>query len=101
MTFFEAAVDENGNKLVLAVSTFVANEWFVCCTEVYSLIGEQIIFPILELLGIDNRQNDKNAKHTWAGTKEFFNSKIPLLDTLKVKIWTHCYGKREAYQSGF
>ena len=30
MAFFDAVVDENVNKLVLAVSTFVANEWFLC-----------------------------------------------------------------------
>lgn len=54
---------------------------------------EQIIFPILELLGIDNRQNDKIARYTWAGVKEFFHNKIPLLDTLKVKFGQTATGK--------
>lgn len=29
--FFDGIVDENSNKLVLAVATFIQCEWFVCC----------------------------------------------------------------------
>ena len=49
MALFEAVVDENANKLVLAVSTFVDNEWLLCCAEVYSLNCGQIIVQMLEL----------------------------------------------------
>ena len=34
MAFFEAIVDENANKLVMAVSTYIQNDWFVMCSDV-------------------------------------------------------------------
>ena len=53
--FFEAVVDTNSNKLVLAVSTYIQNDWFLCCAEIYSKLGDVFIFPLMDLLGIDDR----------------------------------------------
>ena len=72
LKFFEAVVDENSNKLVLAVSTYIQNDWFQCCTEVYSLIADWVIFPIMDLLGIDKQQDHRNENRNWVGVREFF-----------------------------
>ena len=53
LDFFEAVVDVNSNKLVLAVSTYIQNNWFLCCSEVYKMHREIIIFPLMHLLGIE------------------------------------------------
>ena len=53
LDFFESVVDQNGNKLVLAVATYIQSDWFICCSEVYSELGKLIIFPLMNILGID------------------------------------------------
>ena len=63
--FFDAVVDINSNKLVLAVSTFIQNDWFTCCTEIYSMMGEHMIFPMMRLLGIDKKGDDKDERRNW------------------------------------
>ena len=68
--FFNAVVDINSNKLVLAVSTFIQNDWFTCCSEIYSMTGDMIIFPMMELLGIDQKGTRKNADRTWGGSEK-------------------------------
>ena len=55
--FFDDVVDINSNNLVLAVSTFIQNDWFTQCSELYTEIGDMVIFPLMEFIGID----DKNA----------------------------------------
>ena len=51
-------VDENSNKLVLAASTYIQNERFGTCCELYSKVGDFIMFPLvwicLELTDILN-----------------------------------------------
>ena len=42
--FFEAVVDVNSNKLVLAVMTFIAIDWFTHCSEIYCKLGNLVIF---------------------------------------------------------
>ncbi|KAK6195771.1 hypothetical protein SNE40_001128 [Patella caerulea] len=81
MAFFDAVVDENSNKLVLAVHTFISNPWFICCNEVYSLIGEILIYPLMDLLGIDGRGGDR--KRNWENVKEFVDAKLPELEKLR------------------
>lgn len=84
--FFTAVVDINSNKLVLAVSTFIQNEWFACCSEIYSMMGDLIIFPLMELLGID-KMGKRNEERTWAGVEKFLNSKLAQLGQL-MKEWS-------------
>ena len=57
-SFFDSVVDINSNKLVLAVSTYIQNDWFLLCSEVYNEMGKLVIFPIMELLGIDNKTTE-------------------------------------------
>ena len=80
--FFNAVVDINSNKLVLTVSTFIQNEWFTCCAEIYSMMGDLIIFPLMELLGIDKMGEKNKEERTWVGVEKFLNSKLSQLDQL-------------------
>ena len=56
--FFSAIVDINSIRLVLAVSTFIHNDWFTCCSEICSIMADLVIYPMLELL----RNDKKGAK---------------------------------------
>ena len=80
--FFSAVVDINSNKLLLAVSTFIQNEWFTCCSEIYSMMGDLIIFPLMELLGIDKMGKNDKEERTWIGVEKFLNNKLSELDKL-------------------
>jgi maleate cis-trans isomerase len=64
---FNAVVNINSNKLVLAVSTYIQNDWFLCCAKIYSQLGDAFIFLLMDLLGIDGRgsDTDKNKRY-WA-----------------------------------
>ena len=53
--FFDAIVDKNANKLVMAVGTYIQNNWFLIYSEVYAEIGKMLIFPVMRLLGIDQK----------------------------------------------
>ena len=76
LDFFEAVVDVNSNKLVLAVSMYIQNNWFLCCSKVYKVFGEIIIFPLMHLLGID-KHDSSNFERTWNGVRQFFAAKLP------------------------
>ena len=82
--FFYAIVDVNSNKLVLAVSTYIQNDWFLCCAKMYSRLGDIFIFPWMEILGIDSRGRlvDKSERN-WAGVCSFFERKLPELKQIR------------------
>ena len=81
LSFFDSVVDINSNKLVLAVSTYIQNGWFVLCSEVEDTkIGELIIFLMMELLGIDSKTVENSTG--WLGGRDSFKQKI---DELKQK----------------
>ena len=46
--FDRPIVDVNSNKLVLAVSTCIQNDWFLCGAKMYSRLGDIFIFPLME-----------------------------------------------------
>ena len=76
--FFEEVVDENANKLVLAVSTYINNEWFALCCKLYTHVGELIIFPLMDLFGIDRHTRHKgdDSQCDWFGVKGLFSNEI-------------------------
>ena len=84
-TFADSVVDVNSNNLALGVSTFIQNDWFTCCSRVYSLVGQVMIFPMMELLGLDKKGKENCAKRSWTGVRSFFESKIEELDDMIVK----------------
>lgn len=81
--FFEAVVDVHSNRLVLAVMTFIENEWFTRCSEIYSSLGNLIIFPLIEFLGIDDTGQSNPTDRSWSGVKLFFDHKLQVLKDLK------------------
>ena len=48
--FFEECVNINSNKLVMAVGTYIQNNWFHLCCRVYERIGFYIIFPLMDCM---------------------------------------------------
>ena len=54
--FFDAVVDINANKLVMPVSTYIQNDWILCCARIYSQLKDVFIFLLMDLLGIDGSE---------------------------------------------
>ena len=77
MNFLNAIADANSNKLVLAISTYIENEWFGYCTEIYKGLGEMIIFSLIAILGIDDQAPQLGTHRSWTETREFFKQKLP------------------------
>ena len=51
--FFEYRIDGSSNKLVLAVSIHIQNNWFELSCKLYSEIWKIIVFHLMYLSGID------------------------------------------------
>ena len=83
LQFFDECVNPNSNKLVLAVSTYIQNDWFHLCTRVYERLGFILIFPLMQLLGIDKAKEVKREDRNWTGVREFFRQKIPELKNIR------------------
>ena len=82
LKFFDSMVDINSNKLVLAVSVYIQSDWFNLCCKLYRKIADLVIFPLMDLLGIDERvKNFKNVRD-WYGVRDFFKLKLPEIDDL-------------------
>ena len=63
--FFEEYVDENSNKLVLAVHTYVESDWFLPCCEVVDQFYKDITIPIKQLIGMEEFKGTKNGNRDW------------------------------------
>lgn len=83
MKFFESVVDANANKLVLAVSTYLQSEWFIICSKIYEEIGDLVIFPFMDLLGIDEAKAVRRDDRNWEGIRQFFVNKLPELEKVR------------------
>ena len=75
LIFFEETVDENSNKLVLALSDYLSSEWFSTGCEIYKSIGYLIINPLCDILGIDDFGKTKRDDRNWQCVKDFFEKK--------------------------
>ena len=84
--FFEDVVDIHSNNLVLAVATYIQNDWFSQCSEIYAEIGDMIIFPLMLFLGIDEGKEIENERRNWEGIKEFFQQKLSVLKDYRKSI---------------
>jgi len=93
--FFDSVVDENSNRLVLAVYTYIRNSWFFCCVEVYERLGNDLIFPLMDLLGIDHR-GDKMDRN-WHAVRDFYRMKIPELKTKQNECRGDSTGQERLY----
>ena len=82
MQFFSDVVDINSNKLVLPVSTYIQNDWFQLCAEAYAEVRDILIFPIIDLLGVDDCKLITDDELSWVGVQKFFEAKITELRNL-------------------
>ena len=97
--FFDSVVDENANKLVLAVSIYIQNSWFLYCARIYKRLGDDIIFPLMELLGIDNNRQQLSSSRTWQGIREFYDEKIPTLKATRDIMKSDESGEKRLYSA--
>ena len=84
LRFFEETVDENSNKLVLALSDYLSSEWFSTGCEVYKSFGHLIINPLCNILGIDEFGKTKRDDRNWQCVKDFFEKKLQELKTISI-----------------
>ena len=70
--FFDNQVDENANKLVLAVHNFVSSDWFLTCCDVAKYFYDEITIPIKKLIGMDEFKKTKSDQRSWSGIREEF-----------------------------
>ena len=82
LKFFDSVVDINSNKLVLAVSIYIQSDWFSLCCKLYMKIADLVIFPLMDLLGIDERGKNLKNVRDWYGVRDFFKLKLPEIDDL-------------------
>ena len=73
-------VDEHSNLLWLACHAHLNNEWFAKCSITCADVADTIIFPLMEVLGIDQFKDTKNVNRSWKGVRQFFKGKLPELE---------------------
>ena len=56
--FFDEMVDENQNKLVLVVSTYIRSDWFMLSCKIAKHFHDHVTLPIMQTIGIDKKEND-------------------------------------------
>ena len=78
--FFDQCVDENANKLVLAVSGYITSDWMFMCSKAYCMIGDMFILPLCDILGIDESRTSKRTDRTWPGVKDFLEEKLKVME---------------------
>ena len=65
----------------------------IYCSEIYCKLGNLVIFPLLEFLGIDKAHEAKSADRSWDGVKVFFEYKMQVVKDLKeAKLKGNCTG---------
>ena len=80
--FMEQNVDEFQNKLSLANSVYLHNDWVLLCCRVMSRFENILVSPLLMALGVDQFKHKKSEYRSWSGLKTFFSEKIKLLEDL-------------------
>ena len=82
--YFSEVVDETSNKLLTAISHYITNDWVKLCTEVYVFIAEIIIFPLMNILGIDqHKKRSKANSSNWEDVYNFFKTKLSDISKLE------------------
>jgi hypothetical protein len=74
--YFSENIDENSNKLVLALSAYFKSEWFSVGREVYKVFEAKLIKPICLMLGIDDYGKVEMENRNWIGVQEFYKEKV-------------------------
>jgi hypothetical protein len=67
----------------------MSNDWVITCSTIYKSIGEMLIFPFMELLGLDRFKSQREERANWFEIKAFFfDTKIPELKAQRKKLLT-------------
>ena len=83
--YFDEEVDENSNRLVLALTAYFQSDWFTMGCRVYSTFESIIIKPLCVLLGIDANKSVNREDRNWIGVKVFFETKLTELKAFGLK----------------
>ena len=78
--FFKEYVDENSNKLVLAVSCYIRSDWFSTCCEIATTFYNDITVTIKQLIGMDEFKDSISENRSWCGIKAEFSKILNSLD---------------------
>ena len=81
--FMAKNVDEFQNKLSLANSIYLHNDWVILCCRVMARFDQILVTPLLEALGVDHFKKKRSEHRSWAGLKKFFSDKLSMLEDLK------------------
>ena len=80
--FMAQNVDEFQNKLSLANSIYINNDWFILCCRIMAKFDQILVTPLLMALGVDHHKKKHSEYRSWAGLKTFFTMKLTLLEEL-------------------
>ena len=80
--FMTQNVDEFQNKLSLANSIYLHNDWVILCCRVMAKFDELLVTPLLSALGVDHFKKERSENRSWKGLKEFFGEKMLMLDRM-------------------
>ena len=72
---------------------YIQNDWFQLHAKVYAELGDILIFPIMDLMGLDDRKLSTNDERSWVGGQKFFETKITELRNLKAEKSQSTVGK--------
>ena len=80
--FMSQNVDEFQNKLSLANSIYLYNDWVILCCKVMAKFDDILVTPLLRALGVDHFKKTRSEHRSWQGLKEFFAEKLNMLGDL-------------------
>ena len=78
--YFDKAVNEHANKLVLAVHAYQRSEWFLFGCEIAGQFHEVVTVPIKKIIGMDEFKDTACASRSWNGLKIFFRDLLKTLE---------------------
>ena len=84
--FFDEQVDMGQNMLWAAVGSYVKSDWFNKCNSAYRDISEWLIYPLMDILGIDQHKDAPDQDRTWRGVRNFFRKALPDLEVKRKRL---------------
>jgi hypothetical protein len=84
--FFDEQVDMGQNMLWAAVGAYVKSDWFNECNSAYQDIAEWLIYPLMDILGIDQHADAPDQDRTWSGVRNFFRKVLPDLEVKRKRL---------------
>ena len=74
------------NMLWAAVGSCVKSDWFNKCNSAYRDISEWLIYPLMDILGIDQHKDAPDQDRTWRGVRNFFRKALPDLEVKRKRL---------------